>query len=281
MRGNIQAFNEKYREVRDIFEGMYGDRLDNGIKDIVCRVVAKYYDKLSDYDIRQVLNQVYDHIDSSLGLGELSKIVEGIVCKYVDSYEKYVNLSELDRLRMEKYQLDDLITEIMDRLEYCSDPEEKEDLMKELERFKWDRARVMARIRQLEARKARRVRRVRKARVKPKIRIVKSYESKPKVRNVKSSVPKVRVVAKARTCRAVKPVRARAVSSKVVREDMAKPSMKNRIDLWSIVGKIGVVGFLGLIEYYLFTGCRNVFGVVALTWIAVLKFSLIYSYLEK
>jgi len=269
MRGNIQAFNEKYHEVRDIFESMYGDRLDKGVIDVVCRVVARYYDKLSDYDIRQVLNQVYDHIDSSLGLGEISKIAENIVSRYVDSYEKYVNLSELDRLRMEKYQLDDIIVEIMDRLEYCSDPGEREDLMKELERFKWDRARVMARIRQLEARKARRVRRVRKARVKPKIRIVKSYEPKPKV------------VAKARTLRAVKPVRVRAVSSRVVREDVAKPFMKNRIDLWSIVGKIGVVGVLGLIEYYLFTGCRNVFGVFALTWIAVLKFSLIYKYLEK
>jgi len=281
MRGNIQAFNEKYHEVRDIFEGMYGDRLDNGIKDIVCRVVARYYDKLSDYDIRQVLNQVYDSLDSSLGLGELSKIVEGIVSRYVDSYEKYVNLSELDRLRMEKYQLDDLIVEIENRLEYCSDPEEKEFLMKELERFKWDRARVEARIRQLEARKARRVRKVRKARVKPKIRIVKSYESKPKVRNVKRVVPKVRVVAKARTCRAVKPVRVQAVSSNVESENHAKPSMKNRIDWLSVLGKIGVVGFLGLIEYYLFTGCRNVFGVFALTWIAVLKFSLIYKYLEK
>ena len=266
MRGNIQAFNEKYHEVREIFEGMYGDRLDNGIKDIVCRVVARYYDKLSDYDIRQVLNQVYDHIDCSLGLGEISKIAENIVSRYVDNYEKYMGLSELDRLRMEKYQLDDIIVEIENRLEYCSDPEEKEDLMKELERFKWDRARVMARIRQLEARKARRVRRVRKARVKPKIRIVKSYEPKPKV------------VAKVRTCRAVKPVRTRAVSSRVVRENDVKPFMKNRVDWLSIVGKIGVVGFLVGLEYWLFTGCRNVLGVFALTWIAVLKFSLIYKY---
>ena len=273
MRGNIQAFNEKYHEVRDIFEGMYGDRLDNGIKDIVCRVVAKYYDKLSDYDIRQVLNQVYDHIDSSLGLGEISKIVEGIVCKYVDSYEKYVNLSELDRLRMEKYQLDDLITEIMDRLEYCSDPEEKEFLMKELERFKWEKSRIEARIRQLEARKARRVRKARKARVKPKIRIVKSYESKPKMKAV--------MVAKVRSSSTVKPVRTRAVGSNVVREDKPKPFMKNRVDWLGVLGKIGVVGFLGLVEYWLFTGCRNVFGVFALTWIAVLKFSLIYKYLEK
>jgi len=273
MRGNIQAFNEKYREVREIFEGMYGDRLDNGIKDIVCRVVARYYDKLSDYDIRQVLNQVYDHIDSSLGLGEISKIVENIVSRYVDSYEKYVNLSELDRLRMEKYQLDDIIVEIENRLEYCCDPGEREDLMKELERFKWDRARVEARIRQLEARKARRVRKARKARVKPKIRIVKSYEPKPKMKAV--------MVTKVRSSSTVKPVRVRAVGSKVVRENDVKPSMKNRIDWLSIVGKIGVVGFLGLMEYWLFTGCRNVFGVFALTWIAVLKFSLIYKYLEK
>ena len=285
MRGNIEAFNEKYREVREIFEGMYGDRLDSGVVDVVCRVVARYYDKLSDYDIRQVLNEVYDSLDSSLGLGELSKIVEDIVGRYVESYEKYMDLSELDKLRMERDQLDDLIVEIEDRLEYCSDPEEKEFLLRELERVKRDKARVEARIRRLERVKARRVRRVKKVRVKPLIRTrVKS--SGPKVSDTGPKVErKVVVVARtrnvARSEGAAKPVEDWAVGSRVVSENSSKPSMKKRIDLWGIIGKIGVVGLLVGLEYWLFNYCSNVYGVFALTWTAVLKFTLIYNYLEK
>jgi hypothetical protein len=277
MKGNIGAFNAKYGEVRSVFEGMYGDKLSDGIVDVVCRVVARYYDRLSDYDIREVLNQIYDSLDSSLGLGEVAKIVEDIVKRYVESFDKYMEISELDKLMMERDQLDDVIVEIEDRLEYCSDPGEREFLLKELERVKREKMRIEARIRRLEARRVRRVRTKKRVRVKPLVRT--SRVSGPKTVKKVVVVARAKPVVRTSSCPkvAAKPVRDWAVASKVVSENDAKPS----IDFWGIVGRVGVIGFLVGLEFLFFNYCNNVFGVFALTWTAVLKFTILYNYIEK
>jgi len=81
--GAIEEFNEKVQYVRGLiqrmgYEGYVSDKLEYEI----ARAIAKRLSALADYDLREVINEVFDNIDKSLNIGENLRIVESILSKY-------------------------------------------------------------------------------------------------------------------------------------------------------------------------------------------------------
>jgi len=84
--GAIEEFNEKVQYVRGLiqrmgYEGYVSDKLEYEI----ARAIAKRLSALVDYDLREVINEIFDNIDKSLNIGENLRIVESILSKYASS----------------------------------------------------------------------------------------------------------------------------------------------------------------------------------------------------
>ena len=81
----LEEFNEKVQYVRGLiqrmgYEGYVSDKLEYEI----ARAIAKRLSALAEsaYDIREVINEIFDNIDKSLSIGENLRIVESILSKY-------------------------------------------------------------------------------------------------------------------------------------------------------------------------------------------------------
>jgi len=179
----LQDFQVKYQEIRDMLEDMYSYRKDELDFDLIARVLAKYYDELTDYDIRQIINEIVDYYDIALSKGENYNIISSIVKKYLPSINVADSLSKRDKLIMEKSQLEDLIDQIKEELEYCDDDEQRETLKRELSRLKRELFQVKREIERLENRTKPKPK---PKKVKPKPKIVIKREVKvEKVERVK------------------------------------------------------------------------------------------------
>jgi len=81
--GAIEEFNEKVQYVRGLiqrmgYEGYVSDKLEYEI----ARAIAKRLSALADYDLREIINEIFFSIDKSLNIGENLRIVESILSKY-------------------------------------------------------------------------------------------------------------------------------------------------------------------------------------------------------
>jgi chromosome segregation ATPase len=63
------------------YEGYVSDKLVYEI----ARAIAKRLSALADYDLREIINEIFDSIDKSLNVAENLKIVESILSKYASS----------------------------------------------------------------------------------------------------------------------------------------------------------------------------------------------------
>jgi hypothetical protein len=82
----LEGFNEKVQYVRGLiqrmgYEGYVSDKLEYEI----ARAIAKRLSALADYDLRQVINEIFDNIDKTLNVAENLRIVESILNKYASS----------------------------------------------------------------------------------------------------------------------------------------------------------------------------------------------------
>jgi chromosome segregation ATPase len=85
-RSALEEFNEKVEYVRGLiqrmgYEGYVSDKLEYEI----ARAIARRLSALADYDLREIINEIFDNIDKSLNLGENLRIVESILSKYASS----------------------------------------------------------------------------------------------------------------------------------------------------------------------------------------------------
>ena len=85
-RAALEEFNEKVEYVRGLirrmgYEGYVSDKLEYEI----ARAIAKRFSALADYDLREIINEIYDSVDKSLNLGENLRIVESILSKYASN----------------------------------------------------------------------------------------------------------------------------------------------------------------------------------------------------
>ena len=132
----LEEYQAKYQEIKDMLEDMYGYRKDELDFDLIARVLAKYYDDLTDYDIRQIINEIVDYYDTALTKGENYNIIKKIIHKYIPDIEGYSNLSKRDKLIMQKNHLEDLIDQIEIELANTIDPDYQKELKRELSRLK-------------------------------------------------------------------------------------------------------------------------------------------------
>jgi chromosome segregation ATPase len=85
-RSALEEFNEKVEYVRGLiqrmgYEGYVSDKLEYEI----ARAIAKRLSALADYDLREIINEIFDNIDKSLNIGENLRIVESILNKYASN----------------------------------------------------------------------------------------------------------------------------------------------------------------------------------------------------
>jgi prefoldin subunit 5 len=85
-RSALEGFNEKVEYVRSLiqrmgYEGYVSDKLEYEI----ARAVAKRLSALADFDLREIINEIFDNIDKSLNIGENLRIVESILSKYASN----------------------------------------------------------------------------------------------------------------------------------------------------------------------------------------------------
>jgi len=82
MRTAIEEFNEKVEYVRSLMSRM-GLRFESDkLEYEVARAVARRLKDLVYVDLRQLLNEIYDSLDSTLTVGENVKIAESIIEKW-------------------------------------------------------------------------------------------------------------------------------------------------------------------------------------------------------
>jgi hypothetical protein len=77
----IKEFNERVEEYRETIRNM-GYDLTAQLEFEIARLLASKEKWLKEYDIRQIINEIVDSIDSSLSLGENLKIAENVIRKY-------------------------------------------------------------------------------------------------------------------------------------------------------------------------------------------------------
>jgi ribosome-binding protein aMBF1 (putative translation factor) len=100
----IKEFNERVEEYRETIRNM-GYDLTAQLEFEIARLLASKEKYLRDYDIRQIINEIMDSIDSSLSLGENLKIAENVIRKY-DGQDYIVDndyLEWLDKAQEDAY----------------------------------------------------------------------------------------------------------------------------------------------------------------------------------
>lgn len=79
----IKEYNERVNEYRKTLkQWTMGYSLAPQLEFEIARLLASKEKYLKEYDIRQIINEIMDSIDSSLSLGENLKIAEKIIRKY-------------------------------------------------------------------------------------------------------------------------------------------------------------------------------------------------------
>jgi chromosome segregation ATPase len=85
-RSALEEFNEKVEYVRSLIERMgYEGYVSDKLEHEIARAIAKRLSALADYDLREIINEIFDSIDKSLNVAENLKIVESILSKYASS----------------------------------------------------------------------------------------------------------------------------------------------------------------------------------------------------
>jgi chromosome segregation ATPase len=85
-RGALKELNEKVRYVRGLIQRMgYEGYVSDELEYEIARAVARRLGALADYDLREIINEIFDNIDKSLSITENLRIVESILSKYASS----------------------------------------------------------------------------------------------------------------------------------------------------------------------------------------------------
>jgi len=82
----IREFNEKVEYVRSLIERMgYEGYVSAKLEYEIARAIARRLSALADYDLREIINEIYDSVDKSLSSDENLRIVESILNKYASN----------------------------------------------------------------------------------------------------------------------------------------------------------------------------------------------------
>lgn len=83
MKTALEEFNERVQYVRSLMERMGLTFTSDKLEYEIARAVARRLRELADYDLRQILNEIYDSLDSTLSVAENVRIAESVIEKYV------------------------------------------------------------------------------------------------------------------------------------------------------------------------------------------------------
>ena len=83
MKTALEEFNERVQYVRSLMERMGLTFTSDKLEYEIARAVARRLRELADYDLRQILNEIYDNLDSTLSVAENVRIAESVIEKYV------------------------------------------------------------------------------------------------------------------------------------------------------------------------------------------------------
>jgi len=90
-RTALEEFNERVAYVRGLIQRMgYEGYVSEKLEYEIARAIARRLSALADYDLREIINEIYDSIDKSLNLGENLRIVESILSKYASYDSEYI-----------------------------------------------------------------------------------------------------------------------------------------------------------------------------------------------
>jgi len=93
----LNEFNELVKDIRAEIKARGIDLRSEQLEYEIAREIAKHYNRLKQYDIIQILNEISDNIDSTLNVSENIAIAKQIIDKYLgpDKYsEDYVKSME-------------------------------------------------------------------------------------------------------------------------------------------------------------------------------------------